>query len=262
MSLNLEYLLIVDNGTLQIGTEQVPFKHRAVVTMFGHVRSTELPIYGSKVIGLRSGVIDMHGQPIGVTWTHLGTTAKAGQTNITLKEPVNWPVGSEIVIATTGDKFSQGESETAIVTAISGYTLLLDRALKATHLSVTRTVGGGETSVEIRAEVGLLSRNVVFRGHRDESWTRLKTADACPDRFDPGEFATQTCFLGRYGPELGSDEFGAQILIASPMIAHNKQAATARISNVELTHVGQAFRKGRYPIHFHMNGDMQGSYVK
>ena len=34
-----------------------------------------------------------------------------------------------------------------------------------------------------------------------------------------------------------------------------------RLSNVELTHVGQAFRLGRYAIHFHMNGDMPSSYV-
>ncbi len=129
-------------------------------------------------------------------------------------------------------------------------------------MAVTRAVGGGEVSVTMRAEVGLLSRNVVFRGHNDDSWNRLKTADKCPDGFNPGEFATQTCFLGRYGPELGSDEFGAHILISSPMLARNTQAATARISNVELTHVGQAFRKGRYPIHFHMNGDMHDSYVR
>ncbi|CAH1803036.1 unnamed protein product, partial [Owenia fusiformis] len=30
----------------------------------------------------------------------------------------------------------------------------------------------------------------------------------------------------------------------------------------EVTYAGQAFRLGRYPIHFHLNGDMSGSYVK
>ena len=41
-----------------------------------------------------------------------------------------------------------------------------------------------------------------------------------------------------------------------------KENVIARFSNVELFHVGQAFRLGRYPIHFHMNGDMPSSYVK
>ncbi len=40
------------------------------------------------------------------------------------------------------------------------------------------------------------------------------------------------------------------------------QTVFAKFSNVEFYHVGQAFRLGRYPIHFHMNGDMTGSYVK
>jgi hypothetical protein len=38
----------------------------------------------------------------------------------------------------------------------------LDSALVNTHLGITQNVGS--TSVEIRAEVGLLSHNVVFQG--------------------------------------------------------------------------------------------------
>ena len=57
--------------------------------MYGSVRSIELPIYGAKVIAVRNGTLDMHGQPVGVTWTNLGQTATAGTDQITLKEPVN-----------------------------------------------------------------------------------------------------------------------------------------------------------------------------
>jgi hypothetical protein len=42
----------------------------------------------------------------------------------------------------------------------------------------------------------------------------------------------------------------------------SQQTVFAKFSNVEFFHVGQAYRLGRYPIHFHMNGDMTGSYVK
>ena len=34
------------------------------------------------------------------------------------------------------------------------------------------------------------------------------------------------------------------------------------MEHVEITYAGQAFRLGRYPIHFHRNGDMKGSYVR
>ena len=35
-----------------------------------------------------------------------------------------------------------------------------------------------------------------------------------------------------------------------------------RISNVELFHVGQAFRLNRYPLNFQSNGNMPSSFVK
>lgn len=119
----------------------------------------------------------------------------------------------------------------------------------------------GTAEAWVRAEVGLLTRNVLFRGYNDDSWNILKTAPACPNGFDPGEFAVQTCFLGRYGPELGSDEFGGTIMMSGSMMP-GPESVIGRFSNVELYHVGQAFRLGRYPIHFHMNHDMPSSYVK
>lgn len=75
-----------------------------------------------------------------------------------------------------------------------------------------------------------------------------------------GEFATQTCFLGRFGDEIGSSQFGAMILVHAPV--KDTHEAKARISYTEVTFAGQAFRLGRYPIHFHLNGDMSTSYVR
>ena len=103
-------------------------------------------------------------------------------------------------------------------------------------------------------------------GSTDSSWNSLYTAPACAAGFDPGEFAVQTCFLGRYGAEVGTDQFGAHIMISAGTSnvksSIRKETVIARFSNVEFFHVGQAFRLGRYPIHFHMNGDMPSSYVK
>ena len=109
----------------------------------------------------------------------------------------------------------------------------------------------------------------IFRGHNDDSWNRLYAADGCArtkevlNRGDQLESVIMPCFLGRYGPELGSDMFGATIMVAEGEDApKDREAAIARLSNVELFHVGQSFRLGRYPIHFHLNNDMRSSYVK
>ncbi|XP_048254094.1 fibrocystin-L-like [Haliotis rufescens] len=258
INLNAENILITDGGKLQVGTEAEPFQHKAVITMHGNFRSPELPIYGAKTLAVREGILDLHGKVTPVTWTRLAVTATAGDTTIVLQHPVNWEVGDQIVIATTGGHHSQKESEIrSIVTiAADNVTLTLDSALTYTHIGITRTFSG--VDVDFRAEVGLLTHNVVVRGSRDIQWD--EKIEACPAGFDTGEFATQTCFQGRFGDEMGSDEFGSSIMIHAPR--KDEDLAKARISHIEVTHAGQAFRLGRYPIHFHLNGDMSSSYVR
>ena len=43
VALNVEYILVVNGGRLQIGTESSRFLHKAIITMYGHLRSIELP---------------------------------------------------------------------------------------------------------------------------------------------------------------------------------------------------------------------------
>ena len=185
------------------------------------------------MLALREGTVDMHGLPSVRTWTRLANTTNIGATKAVLLQPVDWPIGSQIVVATTGDHLSQKQSEVRTIVAVSsdGLTLTLDAPLVYPHLGMTQTLGS--TSVEMRAEVGLLSHNVVFRGSTDASWSA--TINPCPQGFNPGEFAVQTCFLGRYGEEMGSDEFGASIMVSTNQDnADGIQRAILRLSNVEV----------------------------
>ena len=77
----------------------------------------------------------------------------------------------------------------------------------------------------MRAEVGLLSRNVVYRGDPETSRTNL---------------------------------YGAHIMLHSP----GDETVVGRIENCEFKDVGQAFMLARYPIHFHMIGTVQKSYIR
>ncbi len=53
-----------------------------------------------------------------------------------------------------------------------------------------------------------------------------------------GEFAVQTCFLGRYGQEIGSDQFGATIMAsASADSSDGIQRAILRLSNIEVNYL-------------------------
>ena len=258
LNLQAEFILIIRNGTLQIGTENDRYLNEAQITMYGNVRCTELPVYGCKSIGVREGTLDLHGEFIPMTWTRLSQTANIGDTDIHLEHGVNWKPGSEIVVATTGGRASMGESEKMVIDSVSadGKIITLTKPLKFQHISIMQTFGTHD--VETRGEVGLLTRNIKIKGSVNEQF--ITEIPACEKPFVANEEAEQSCFQGKFGEEIGTDEFGAIILIHAKEI--DKHLATARISYTEFNEVGQAFRVGRYPIHFHINGDVSDSYIR
>ncbi|OCT77099.1 hypothetical protein XELAEV_18032294mg, partial [Xenopus laevis] len=260
IELQAENILITDGGLLQIGTEDAPFQHKAIITLHGHLRSPELPLYGAKTLAVREGTLDLHGQPVPVTWTHLAQTAEAGTSTLILQKSVTWKAGDEIVIASTGNRHSQKENEKMTILSVSqdGKTVTLTQPLIYKHLGISITLPDG-TAFDARAEVGVLTRNILVRGSTNVEWS--DNIQACPDGFDTGEFATQTCFQGRFGEEVGSDQFGGCIMFHAPQ--PNQLLSIGRIEYVEVFHAGQAFRLGRYPINWHLMGDLQfKSYVR
>lgn len=64
-----------------------------------------------------------------------------------------------------------------------GMTITLTEPLEYTHLGVSVTLADG-TEFEARAEVGLLTRNIVVRGSQHEEWQ--DEIEACPDGFNTG----------------------------------------------------------------------------
>ena len=255
IELHSENILITDGGRLQIGTEHTPHQHKAQIVMYGNRVSTELPLFGAKTLAVRNGTLDLHGKPIMNTWTCLSSTVRAGERVLTVKHNVSdWEVGGLIVIASTS--YSRRENEELTIESISndGRSITVTTPLQYTHISVTQTING--KVIETCAEVGYLTRNIVVRGNRNTEWDRNFTN--CEDNFNPGQFEIQTCFNGRYGAETVGDQFGSQIMLHKGP----KDKVVGRLSYIEVTHAGQAFRLGRYPIHFHLNGDVSSSYVR
>lgn len=250
--------LITNNGTFQVGTEAEPFPSKTQIVLYGHVLSTEIPVYGAKTLALRKGTLDIHGKQLNTTWTKLARTATNGSSELFLQKYVDWEVGGTIVIASTS--FSQRENEEKVIQSISsdsdGSVLTLSEPLEYEHISVQQTIGG--RFIDMSGEVGYLTRSVVIRGNLNEEWN-MEVPD-CPEEFRPGQFEVQTCFLGRFGAESVNEQFGSQVMIHAA--EQNQGHVTARFGYVEVTHAGQAFRLGRYPIHYHLNGDVTGSYVR
>jgi hypothetical protein len=106
------------------------------------------------------------------------------------------------------------------------------------HLGEERVVDGRQ--LFFRAEVGILSRNIIIQGDHDDN--------LCPkaDLADDGL------------TKLSCNQFGAQMFMHSP----GHESLVVRLSNFELRNGGQAFRLGRYALHWHMIGNLKQSYQR
>uniref|UniRef100_A0A383WCP6 Fibrocystin-L n=1 Tax=Tetradesmus obliquus TaxID=3088 RepID=A0A383WCP6_TETOB len=226
--------ILVKGGSLQVGSEERPFPGAACITLHGGPDSPEIPLYGGKVLAVRDGSVRLHGLPKQPTWTVLNATANVGDTSITVNGPINWQVGDRIVIASSS--FYATDVDEATITNITALgassegsaavQLELDVPLVYTHLGEVVTVPGDSHVLDMRAEVAVLNRNVRLMG-------------------DPSSPETL---------------YGAQVMVSTPA---RRPRAILRFTHVEVQWGGQAFRLGRYPIHWHMHGDaaMQ-SWVK
>ena len=88
-----------------------------------------------------------------------------------------------------------GESEKHVISAVSedGLTLTLESPLAFEHISSEQTFAG--RTVRMRAEVGLLTRNVKVRGSVNDEFT--EQVKACAAGFEPGESAGRMWGEGR-----------------------------------------------------------------
>ena len=112
----------------------------------------------------------MHGIKREPVWTVMDQTADVGANKITLWEKVDWQIGELIGVASTD--YSGRHSEKRTITAIDNTdpnkpVITMDKPFEYKHFAMTQTYGTGE--IDMRAEVGLLSRNVRVRGDPETS---------------------------------------------------------------------------------------------
>ena len=146
-------------GTLRVGSEAQPFQHRATIVLSGTPADGAPTDPGVKGLVVMGGVLELHGMPR-VAWTHLAATAGKGTGQIQLADPVDWQAGDRIAIASTD--FDPGQSEDVVLKSASGTSLTLEQPLRSSHWGMLQSYAG--RTLDERAEVGLLTRNVVVRG--------------------------------------------------------------------------------------------------
>ncbi|KAG8440635.1 hypothetical protein GDO86_006401 [Hymenochirus boettgeri] len=146
---------------------------------------------------------------------------------VTLLEDVtSWLPGSRIVIASTDFSMHQAEE----------FTLLPCSECKHNQVKIDGSplylhIGEVVDGIDMRAEVGLLTRNILIHGEME---------DSC--------YGHNQCSFFNY------DTFGGHVKIQGKF-------SSVHLSGVELKNMGQQIL-GSYPVHFHMTGavDEEGGY--
>lgn len=136
-----------------------------------------------------------------------------------------WQQGDQIVIASTDYDWEQAEERTIVFCPdCQKNQFRINEPVKFMHFG--NVLYG---AVDMRAEVGMLTKNVVIRGEMEAE---------CP------EF-NENCHDSKVR---GLDTFGAHIKIL-------QNYSNVHIGYAELINVGQQTDNGRYPVHFHMTFD-------
>jgi hypothetical protein len=203
LSLNASYIYS-QGGLLQVGTETKPFTHKATITLHGdRWKSIELPNYGSKVLVngaisyvMTAGVgavpvnplgswsagvdpftlqnyysdnwdgrgrLDLHGIPRLRVWTKVETSVLPGDDTLVTSEDVDYAPGEEVVITSHRAWY---ETERRFIKSLGSdkRTVTFTVPLDFPHQSSQSSYDNGQHHVDMRYEIGLLTRNIVVQG--------------------------------------------------------------------------------------------------
>ena len=210
------------SAVFQAGSSASRFLQTFTLTLKGLSSEIAMGAMGAKVLGAHNGgTLEIHGRDR-IEWTHLGANAAVGATSLTLAEPVDWVVGDSILV--TSSRADWNEAETRTITAVSPdlRTVSFATGLAYLHngstITKTRSTDGKSWTGDLRAEVGLLSRNVKIQG----------------------DAASETA------------GFGGHIMVMNGGPTCCVTAGKAYIEGVELYRMGQKSIVARYPMHWHM----------
>jgi len=226
-------------GSFLVGSPTCRLRNQITITIHGK-RPTVLPAPPSvKGIEVR-GQIDLHGVEYFPTWTRLAKTAFPGNRTIFIQDCPNWKAGQTIVITTTELKDSRdfNRNEKAVISSVQKVTSVSARtcAVTVTTPLLYKHYGG----FEYQAEVALLSRNILVQGDPFNSEPTDTSKIACNRNNGRSTYPCDNTYLTGWGVHI--------------MVMGGSKAG--RFSGVEVYRGGQTNQLARYPIHWHMCGNV------
>ena len=243
MDLPVAAILVDDGGSFQIGTGLYPYSIDASVTLsvgadpptapelsnLGIDSSLHAPLMDRGFV-VAGGALRLFGADRGGTWEKIDATVTAGSTTLSTIAPTSFTpvVGDEVLLTPTDFDFLEGE--VAEFTSVSP-TYNLASALSNTHYADSipqefKPAGappGTDWQVSEQGEIALLERNIVIRSEEDP---------------------------------LDADSFGHVLVLNHPV---SQNQPVFRIEWAAFEDLGDYDVGGRYPLHIHEVGDLEGA---
>ncbi|MFK7819528.1 MAG: LamG-like jellyroll fold domain-containing protein [Planctomycetaceae bacterium] len=276
-----------DEGTFTLNLTGTDTQHDPVVPMRmgnGMVMQRTLTNNDGFLMTGMGGRVQFVGEEK-LSFTKLDATVESGATSIVVANVIernfnadsdivtsaaddgelNWEVGDEIVIASTSYDYTGEEVRTidAIVDNGDGTsTLSFTEPLEHRHYGEIETYNESDVpgvqprSIDMRAEVALLSRNIRIQGQQSQ--------DTDVEFGDRGNLLT----TDRIAANGLSDAEKAQLpelQVANGVGGHimfMPGSGEILVDGVQLDGLGQSSQKGRYPIHWHLGGDRTGDVFR
>lgn len=212
-ALQAVHITVREGGNFTVGSEATPFEGTFEIALSGD-RYTKGPRFNTHNYGAKTllvfGSLRMHARVPTPPWTKLNHTAPAGATTLVVLGSVDWKVGDEIIVPSTD--YEPGHAEEVTLTAVHPLTvdgvpftaLSIDAPLAHSHFAAVETHGGKQ--VEMRGEVGHLSRDIVIRGTDIDEDARFRSLYA--SETGATVIVTTYAHYGRSGRTVGSGDAG------------------------------------------------------
>ena len=176
--LRADWIMVMGEGSaLQVGTIDAPLAERMTFTLKGTDKTANANgvqgflSSGTKTIMAMNGAdLDMHSVSARKTsWTQITETVSAGDTQVRLLEAPGWEAGDQVVLAPSG--YDVRETEELEVASVDGNVVTFTTPLRYDHYGEVQRVAGKD--LDMRAEIGLLSRNIRIRGDENSEDLRF-----------------------------------------------------------------------------------------
>ncbi|MEO1029268.1 MAG: G8 domain-containing protein [Pseudomonadota bacterium] len=187
LTLTLGWSVVMGGGSFNVGWDESPYQGELTVTLSGDDPQQDIALsdYISSnmrienqdaflmVMGEGSTLSIIADDAAKRSWTQINRTASVGDTTLSLAEATGWEVGDDIAIASTDFDLNQAEQRTIREISDDGLTLTLNSPLDFMHFGEVETHSNSARSwdLDMRAEVGLLSRDVTLQGPPEAATT-------------------------------------------------------------------------------------------